>query len=105
MVIIESESSTDDGRQRLGSEEIALRASDTGINGKNVWRIRMFGTPAGADKEWVGRTQAYVKLTRNICVHVCCFHLHFYVWTYFLKLNYFACYKSKTTAPLRRKKN
>lgn len=31
-----------------------------GTNGKNVWGISMFGTPAGAGTEWARRTQAYV---------------------------------------------
>lgn len=44
-------------------------AQNNKINGKNVWGIRMFGTPAGADTEWATRTQAYVTFNPLYCVH------------------------------------
>lgn len=41
-------------------EETTTVSRGGGTNGKNVWGIRMFGTPAGAGTEWARRTQAYV---------------------------------------------
>lgn len=59
MILRGDTTSNEDGDQAV---ERASRSQRFGIYGKNVWGIRMFGTPAGADKEWAVRIQAYVEL-------------------------------------------